>query len=94
MSLCKRAFDLVLTFTAIIILLPFLTIISVLVAVRLGFPVIFRQERPGLCGRPFWLMKFRTMTDERDNQGVLLPDAKRLTAFGRFLRAVSLDELP
>ena len=61
---------------------------------KLGSPVLFRQQRPGLSGRPFWLLKFRTMTDARDAGGVLLPDAQRLTAFGRFLRGSSLDELP
>ena len=61
---------------------------------KLGTPVLFRQQRPGLGGRPFWLLKFRTMTEARDAAGNLLPDAQRLTGFGRFLRATSLDELP
>ena len=73
---------------------PFLIILAILVAVLLGSPVIFRQERPGLGGHPFCLLKFRTMTNARDGQGNLLPDAERLTRFGRFLRATSLDELP
>jgi sugar transferase EpsL len=60
----------------------------------MGSPVLFRQKRPGLHGQPFWLLKFRTMTDARDDNGAMLPDAVRLTSFGRFLRATSLDELP
>jgi len=68
--------------------------LATLVALLLGTPVLFRQQRPGLGGRPFWLLKFRTMTEARDARGNLLPDAARLTAFGRFLRATSLDELP
>jgi sugar transferase EpsL len=94
MPVSKRAFDLILTLPALIVLSPFLIILAILVAVLLGFPVLFRQERPGWHGRPFWLLKFRTMNDGRDVTGALLPDAQRLTAFGRFLRAVSIDELP
>jgi len=90
----KRAFDLILTIPALIILSPFLVIIAILVAILLGSPVLFRQKRPGWRCQPFWLLKFRTMTDSRDDNDVLLPDALRLTPFGRFLRATSLDELP
>jgi sugar transferase EpsL len=90
----KRAFDLILTIPAIILLAPLFLILSIMVAILLGAPVLFRQQRPGLGGRPFWLLKFRTMTDARGADGVLLPDAERLTPFGRFLRATSLDELP
>jgi len=90
----KRAFDLILTIPAIILLAPLFFILSFMVAILLGAPVLFRQQRPGLGGRPFWLLKFRTMTDARGAEGVLLPDAERLTRFGRFLRATSLDELP
>ncbi len=90
----KRAFDLILTIPAIILLAPLFFILSFMVAILLGAPVLFRQQRPGLGGRPFWLLKFRTMTDARGADGVLLPDSERLTRFGRFLRASSLDELP
>jgi len=93
-DLSKRLFDLFLTFPAVIFLLPVLIVIMFLVRVKLGRPVLFKQQRPGLGGSPFWLLKFRTMTDAHGVDGVLLPDALRLTAFGRFLRATSLDELP
>ncbi|MDB4916481.1 MAG: Undecaprenyl-phosphate galactose phosphotransferase [Gemmatimonadetes bacterium] len=74
--------------------LPVLALVAVLVAWRIGRPVLFRQQRPGMDGRSFELMKFRTMTDARDRDGVLLPDDVRLTPFGRWLRSTSLDELP
>lgn len=90
----KRLFDLMLTALALIILSPVLVVIAFLVRVRLGSPVLFRQQRPGLHGRPFILLKFRTMTDARDADGSLLPDEQRLTSFGRFLRRTSMDELP
>ncbi len=94
MNVFKRTLDLILTIPALIVLSPVLLLLGILVAILLGSPVLFRQRRPGLHGRPFWLLKFRTMTDARDAGGALLPDAVRLTAFGRFLRAASLDELP
>lgn len=94
MPAIKRAFDLILTFPALIILSPVLVIIAILVAILLGSPVLFRQIRPGWRGSPFGLLKFRTMTNARDAAGNRLPDAARLTRFGRFLRAASLDELP
>ena len=90
----KRRFDRLLIYLAAPLLLPLLLILTVLVRLKLGRPVFFRQTRPGLGGRPFSLVKFRTMTDARDAHGALLPDSARLTAFGRFLRAASLDELP
>ncbi len=90
----KRALDLLLTVTGLIILSPFLLIIAGLVRLYLGSPVFFRQKRPGYKGIPFDLYKFRTMTDARDSAGRLLPDSARLTPLGRFLRAWSLDELP
>jgi lipopolysaccharide/colanic/teichoic acid biosynthesis glycosyltransferase len=71
-----------------------LLLVAIINWLVLGRPVLFRQQRPGLGGKPFTIYKFRTMTDERDDQGKLLPDADRLTAFGRFLRSTSLDELP
>lgn len=90
----KRAFDLLAAAVLLLLLSPFIIIIALLVRVKLGSPVIFKQQRPGLYGRPFYLFKFRTMTDERDEKGELLPDEKRLTPLGRFLREMSLDELP
>ncbi len=90
----KRLFDLLVTLPALLVLAPFLLVIALLVRLKLGAPVLFRQQRPGLHGQPFTLYKFRTMTDARDAQGNLLPDAERLTRFGRFLRSLSLDELP
>lgn len=90
----KRLFDLLVTIPALLFLAPFLLALALLVRLKLGAPVLFRQPRPGLHGKPFTLYKFRTMTDARDAQGHLLPDAERLTSFGRFLRSYSLDELP
>lgn len=90
----KRPMDLVLSLFAIIILSPVMLIISILVRVKLGSPVIFKQNRPGLNEKIFTLYKFRTMTDERGENGELLQDSVRLTMFGRFLRTTSLDELP
>lgn len=94
MLLVKRLFDvLLMTFASLVIVFPFIILI-ILVRSRLGSPVFFSQIRPGLHGKPFRMVKFRTMTDERDANGILLPDEMRLTAFGRWLRATSLDELP
>ena len=90
----KRLLDISLTLAVLLPLLPVLGIVAILVRLKLGPPVIFRQQRPGWQGRPFWLMKFRTMTDACDENGKLLPDEARLTPIGRFLRATSLDELP
>lgn len=90
----KRLFDIVFSLIALIILSPVLLIIALLVRVNLGSPAIFKQERPGLNEEIFILYKFRTMTDERDENGDLLPETKRLTKFGKFLRSTSLDELP
>jgi lipopolysaccharide/colanic/teichoic acid biosynthesis glycosyltransferase len=78
----------------LILISPLLGVIALLVRFKLGAPVLFRQQRPGRYGRPFTLLKFRTMTDARDGEGRLLPDGVRLTAFGRFLRNTSIDELP
>lgn len=90
----KRPMDVILSFLGIIILSPLMIIIAVLVRIKLGSPIIFKQKRPGLNEEIFTLYKFRTMTDERDENGELLPDSIRLTKFGRFLRSTSLDELP
>ena len=90
----KRAVDLLVASLAVLLLWPVLVAVAVAVRFRLGSPVLFRQLRPGLHGRPFRLVKFRTMTDARDASGQLLPDADRLPPFGRFLRSSSLDELP
>ncbi|GFI28341.1 undecaprenyl phosphate N,N'-diacetylbacillosamine 1-phosphate transferase [Lachnospiraceae bacterium] len=90
----KRILDFVLSFTAFVVLSPVLLVTAALVRVKLGKPVIFRQERPGKDEKIFKLYKFRTMTDERDENGQLLPDDVRLTKFGKTLRSTSLDELP
>lgn len=90
----KRLVDLLLAAPALLLLSPVLVALALLVRIKLGAPVLFRQERPGLHGRPFTLYKFRSMTDARDGQGNLLPDAERLPPFGCFLRSSSLDELP
>jgi sugar transferase EpsL len=90
----KRWFDLILTVPGFVVVSPLLGIIALLVRLQLGTPVLFKQVRPGLHGKPFTIYKFRTMTDTRDQNGKLLPDAQRLTKLGRFLRATSLDELP
>jgi len=87
-------FDLALTIPALILLSPILLIVALIVRFKLGSPILFKQMRPGLHAKPFALYKFRTMTDKRGGDGQLLPDAERLTRFGRFLRASSLDELP
>jgi len=91
---CKRLFDLILTVPAFMIFLPVLAILVLCVRKWIGSPVLFSQNRPGFCGKPFKLYKFRTMTELRNAEGVLLPDEDRLTRFGRFLRGTSLDELP
>ena len=90
----KRSLDLCLTVPALLVLAPLFLVVALIVRVVLGAPVIFRQRRPGQHGRSFTLLKFRTMTDARDVNGELLPDADRLRTVGRFLRRTSLDELP
>jgi lipopolysaccharide/colanic/teichoic acid biosynthesis glycosyltransferase len=90
----KRAIDVIGASLALVVLSPLLALVAIGVRVRLGSPVLFRQERPGRGGRPFVMTKFRTMTDRRGADGALLPDAERLTRFGRFLRRTSIDELP
>ena len=90
----KRPQDLVLSLVALIILSPVLIAVAILVRIKLGSPVLFTQERPGLNEKIFKMYKFRTMTDEKDENGNLLPDSIRLTKFGRILRSTSLDELP
>lgn len=90
----KRPQDIVCSLLALIVLSPVIAVTAVLVHIKLGTPVIFTQERPGRDGRIFKLYKFRTMTDQRDENGKLLPDKLRLTRFGKMLRSTSLDELP
>ncbi len=94
MARLKRARDLIFATLGLLILSPLLVLIAILVRILLGAPVIFRQQRPGFHEEPFYLYKFRTMTDARDAAGNLLPDSARLTGFGRLLRLLSLDELP
>jgi sugar transferase EpsL len=79
---------------ALLLLLPLLLVVALMVLLCFGSPVLFCQQRPGYRARPFWLLKFRTMTNQRDSSGALLPDAQRLTPLGRWLRATSIDELP
>lgn len=90
----KRLFDLIVICCVAVVLVPVVAIVGLIVRVQLGTPVFFRQQRPGLDSKPFLMTKFRSMTSERDANGDLLPDAERLTAFGRLLRKTSLDELP
>lgn len=90
----KRAFDIIVVIVGVLVLWPLVLILILLVSIKLGSPVFFRQTRPGLHGKPFTMIKFRTMTDARNAQGNLLPDDQRLTPFSKFLRSSSLDELP
>lgn len=90
----KRMLDIFFSLLSIIILSPVLLIVALLVRVKLGSPVLFKQRRPGMDEEVFTILKFRTMTSEKDSNGELLPDTMRLTKFGKFLRAASLDELP
>jgi len=90
----KRAFDLIVSVSALVALLPVLVVTATLVRVKLGPPIFFRQTRPGRDGKPFKMVKFRTMLDAVDKEGKPLPDQLRMTSFGSFLRATSLDELP
>jgi len=90
----KRFSDIVISAAAMLVLLPLLAVLALLVRAMLGGPVIFRQIRPGLRAEPFEMIKFRTMTSDVGQDGILLPDVQRLTRFGKFLRSTSLDELP
>lgn len=90
----KRLFDFCISAAILVLLAPVLAVLGVWIRFALGAPIFFRQQRPGLQGQPFSMVKFRTMTDGRDADGQLLPDAERLTPLGRFLRRTSLDELP
>jgi lipopolysaccharide/colanic/teichoic acid biosynthesis glycosyltransferase len=90
----KRLFDLIAAFAGLVALSPLLLFLALLIRRKLGSPVLFSQVRPGKDGKPFRMVKFRSMTDTRDTEGNLLPDAERLPPFGRFLRSSSLDELP
>jgi sugar transferase EpsL len=90
----KRALDLLIAAPSLLLLTPVLTLVALAVWMTMGAPILFRQERPGVGGRPFTILKFRTMLVERGRDGRLLPDHDRLTALGRFLRRFSLDELP
>lgn len=90
----KRILDILLSGIALIVLSPIILIVGFLVRIKLGSPIIFKQERPGKSEKIFSMYKFRTMTDERDHNGEYLPDEIRLTKFGKMLRATSLDELP
>ncbi|WP_159818036.1 sugar transferase [Colwellia sp. 20A7] len=90
----KRLFDFIVALCALLTLLPIIFIVTVLIRIKLGSPILFTQDRPGLHGKVFKMMKFRTMLDATDKQGNQLPDDQRMTPFGAFLRSASLDELP
>ena len=90
----KLLFDLFVSLTLIALLSPFMFILAIAIRLKLGSPILFTQDRPGLNGKVFKMMKFRTMLDGKDKQGNLLPDNERMTKFGAFLRSTSLDELP
>ncbi|ALC86483.1 sugar transferase [Bacillus sp. FJAT-22090] len=90
----KRLFDFFTSLIALVILSPVIGIIAILISQKIGTPILFKQERPGLNGKSFYVFKFRTMTNECDKNGELLTDDKRLTSFGKILRRFSLDELP
>lgn len=90
----KRPFDIITSILILLFGLPIYAILSTLIYTKLGSPILFRQQRPGLHSKPFTMLKFRTMNDKRDKTGNLLPDGERLTTFGQFLRSSSLDELP
>src|SRR4051812_27473953 len=90
----KRLFDFLVSLVLFLSLFPIFIVIALLVQLKLGSPIIFKQQRPGLYEKPFYLYKLRTMTDEKDRNGQLLPDYDRLTPFGKFLRKYSLDEYP
>jgi lipopolysaccharide/colanic/teichoic acid biosynthesis glycosyltransferase len=90
----KRVVDILFSFVAIVLLMPIFVVISVSVLLFLGRPILFKQVRPGLNEKPFYLAKFRSMNNKKNSEGELLPDKKRLNSFGKFLRSTSLDELP
>jgi lipopolysaccharide/colanic/teichoic acid biosynthesis glycosyltransferase len=93
-GMLKRGFDLIVSGVSLLVLLPLMTILAFMIAIKMGRPVLFTQLRPGVNGHPFRIYKLRTMVDRRDGDGELLPDAVRLGRFGRWLRSTSLDELP
>lgn len=90
----KRVLDMVLATVALIVLSPMLLLAAIAIRVSMGRPIIFRHQRAGFCGQPFVMLKFRTMTDEKDDNGCLIPDADRITRLGKLLRKTSIDELP
>ncbi|WP_448553792.1 sugar transferase [Thalassotalea montiporae] len=90
----KRLFDCTIAVSVLLLLSPLIILVAILVRINLGSPILFKQPRPGLHGKTFHMVKFRSMTSETDAEGSLLPDAERLTRFGKFLRASSMDELP
>lgn len=92
--MCKRYFDLIAVLMGMIVAWPLFILLACIVRLKMGSPILFKQSRPGLEGKPFIIYKFRTMNNARDKQGNFLPDGKRLTRLGKFLRSTSLDELP
>lgn len=93
-SYVKRTFDICLSGTALLLFMPILLAVALAIRLKLGSPIFFRQQRPGLNAKPFYVIKFRTMLDAYDDDGAFLSDEERLTTFGKFLRSTSLDELP
>lgn len=94
MTKAKRLFDIVISFLGLLLVSPLMVAVAVLLRILNGSPILFRQKRPGLHGKPFKIIKFRTMTNKTDAYGCLIPDAQRMTVLGKLLRKTSLDELP
>jgi len=90
----KRLFDFIIALILLVVLAPVIAFTAVIIRIKIGYPIVFKQQRPGLHGRPFYIYKFRTMTDELDSAGNLLPDEQRLTKLGLIIRKLSIDELP
>ena len=90
----KRLFDFIIALILLVVLAPIIAITAVIIRINIGSPIVFKQQRPGLHGKPFYIYKLRTMTDERDSAGTLLPDEQRITRLGLIIRKLSIDELP
>jgi len=93
-NMIKRLFDFIIALILLVVLAPIIAITAVIIRINIGSPIVFKQQRPGLHGKPFYIYKLRTMTDERDSAGTLLPDEQRITRLGLIIRKLSIDELP